>query len=105
MSEDRSTRDAINELAKQVAALREDFRAATEHDPKARHRQQERLTPQAVRNTRFVTSRLRPGYVEQEVDAFLDLVEQELETLIRERDDARAENAELRKMLPRGEGG
>lgn len=55
-----------------------------------------RLTAEAVRSTGLVTSRLRPGYVEEEVDAFLDRVEQEIALLTRERDEARAEIARLR---------
>ena len=33
------------------------------------------LTPADVRNKQFSTTRLRPGYDEEEVDAFLDEVE------------------------------
>lgn len=87
--------DAIDRLAEEMKALREDFRTAIE-EPKARHRGQERLTPEAVRDKRFITTRLRPGYVEAEVDAFLDEVEHEIATLIRERDEARAEADRLR---------
>ncbi|WP_425547508.1 DivIVA domain-containing protein [Actinomadura vinacea] len=59
------------------------------------------MTPEAVRNTKFVTTRLRPGYWEEQVDAFLDHVEIEVETLTRERDEAREENARLRAELDR----
>ncbi|XVQ13011.1 DivIVA domain-containing protein [Spirillospora sp. CA-255316] len=101
MSEEKTTWDAINELSHQVAALREDFRAATEQ-PKARHAaESDRLTPEAVRNTTFVVTRLRPGYWEEQVDTFLDHVEIEIETLTRERDEARAEAARLRAELGR----
>ena len=41
------------------------------------------LTPADVRNKQFSTTRLRPGYDEEEVDAFLDEVESELDRLIR----------------------
>src|SRR2546429_430730 len=37
------------------------------------------LTPADVRNKQFSTTRLRPGYDEEEVDAFLDEVEVELD--------------------------
>ena len=33
------------------------------------------LTPAAVRHVQFSTTRLRPGYDEEEVDAFLDMAE------------------------------
>jgi len=39
------------------------------------------LTPADVRNKQFSTTRLRPGYDEEEVDAFLDEVEVELDRL------------------------
>ena len=39
------------------------------------------LTPADVRNKQFSTTRLRPGYDEEEVDAFLDEVEAELDRL------------------------
>jgi DivIVA domain-containing protein len=50
------------------------------------------LTPADVRNKQFNTTRLRPGYDEEEVDAFLEEVEAELFRLI-------AENEELRAKL------
>ncbi len=49
------------------------------------------LTPQDVRNVRFTTTRFRPGYDEDEVDAFLDSVIEELERL-------RARIAELERQ-------
>jgi len=42
------------------------------------------LTPADVRNKQFSTTRLRPGYDEEEVDAFLDEVEAELDRLIQQ---------------------
>src|ERR1700749_5117710 len=45
------------------------------------------LTPADVRNKQFSTTRLRPGYDEEEVDAFLDEVEAELDRLIQENDE------------------
>jgi DivIVA domain-containing protein len=42
------------------------------------------LTPQEVRNKKFGTTRLWPGYVEEEVGAFLDRVAAELEVLVTE---------------------
>ena len=52
------------------------------------------LTPADVRNRHFGTTRLRPGYEEEEVDAFLDEVEAELDRLIQENEDLRAKLAE-----------
>jgi len=51
------------------------------------------LTPEDVRNKQFQTVRLREGYDEEEVDAFLDEVETELTRLIRENDELRAKLA------------
>ena len=48
------------------------------------------LTPADVRNKQFSTTRLRPGYDEEEVDAFLDEVEAELDRLIQENEELRA---------------
>ncbi len=48
------------------------------------------LTPEDVRNKQFTTVRLREGYDEDEVDAFLDEVETELTRLLRENQDLRA---------------
>ncbi len=56
------------------------------------------LTPADVRNKQFSTTRLRPGYDEEEVDAFLDEVERELARLIEE-------NNELRAQAERGRAG
>ena len=36
------------------------------------------LTPDEIRNKQFSTTRLRPGYDEEEVDAFLDEAESRL---------------------------
>jgi len=52
------------------------------------------LTPADVRNKQFSTTRLRPGYDEEEVDAFLDEVEADLGRLIQENEELRAELAE-----------
>jgi DivIVA domain-containing protein len=57
------------------------------------------LTPADVRNKQFSTTRLRPGYDEEEVDAFLDEVEGELDRLIQENEELRAKLAEC---LPGG---
>src|SRR5687768_10461870 len=51
------------------------------------------LTPEDVRNKQFTTVRLREGYDEDEVDAFLDEVEAELTRLLRENADLRAKLA------------
>jgi DivIVA domain-containing protein len=53
------------------------------------------LTPADVRNKQFSTTRLRPGYDEEEVDAFLDEVESELDRLIQENEELRAKLAEV----------
>src|SRR3954471_87529 len=42
------------------------------------------LTPEDVQNKRFAVTRFRPGYDEDEVDAFLDEVETELTRLLQE---------------------
>jgi DivIVA domain-containing protein len=55
------------------------------------------LTPSDVRNKQFSTTRLRPGYVEEEVDAFLDEIEAELDLLIQENEDLRAKLAEFQR--------
>ena len=52
------------------------------------------LTPADVRNKQFSTTRLRPGYDEEEVDAFLDEVEGELDRLLQENEELRAKLAE-----------
>jgi DivIVA domain-containing protein len=52
------------------------------------------LTPADVRNKQFSTTRLRPGSDEEEVDAFLDEVEVELDRLIQENEELRAKLAE-----------
>jgi DivIVA domain-containing protein len=52
------------------------------------------LTPADVRNKQFTTTRLRPGYAEGEVDAFLDEVEDELDRLIQENGQLRGKLAE-----------
>jgi DivIVA domain-containing protein len=41
--------------------------------------QEARLTASQVRGVRFSSTRFRPGYVEEEVDAFLDEIADELE--------------------------
>lgn len=59
------------------------------------------LTPADVRNKQFSTTRLRPGYDEEEVDAFLDEVEAELDRLIQENEELRGKLAEvLRGNVP-----
>jgi DivIVA domain-containing protein len=52
------------------------------------------LTPTDVRNKQFSTTRLRPGYDEEEVDAFLDEVETELSRLLQENEELRSKLAE-----------
>jgi DivIVA domain-containing protein len=59
------------------------------------------LTPADVRNKQFSTTRLRPGYDEEEVDGFLDEVEAELDRLIQENQELRAKLAEALRGGPR----
>jgi DivIVA domain-containing protein len=57
------------------------------------------LTPADVHNVAFSTSRIgKRGYCEQEVDLFIDLVEQELIRHIEEEAELRRRNAELRNQ-------
>src|SRR5580692_7407615 len=59
------------------------------------------LTPADVRNKQFSTTRLRPGYDEEEVDAFLDEVEAALDELIQDNEELRAKLTEaLRGKAP-----
>jgi DivIVA domain-containing protein len=59
------------------------------------------LTPADVRNKQFSTTRLRPGYDEAEVDAFLDEIENEFSRLIQENEELRSKLAEsLRGSRP-----
>jgi DivIVA domain-containing protein len=53
------------------------------------------LTPADVRRTRFPVTRRRPGYDQEEVDAFLDRAEAGLDRLIRENERIRAEITEI----------
>ena len=53
------------------------------------------LTPEDVHNKQFTTVRLREGYDEEEVDAFLDEVEAELDRLLQENEELRAKLAEF----------
>jgi DivIVA domain-containing protein len=50
-----------------------------------------RLTVDDVRRVVFKTTRLRPGYDEQEVDSFLDRAEAGIGELVSENDELRAE--------------
>src|SRR5215468_8794701 len=73
---------------------RADQYGAKEHN-QARRGDKMPLTPADVRNKQFSTTRLRPGYDEEEVDAFLDEVEAELDRLIQENGELRAKLAEV----------
>jgi DivIVA domain-containing protein len=53
------------------------------------------LTPADVRNTQFTTTRLRPGYDQEEVDAFLDRADAGLDRLIRDNEEIRAKITEI----------
>ena len=63
------------------------------------------LTPDDVRNKQFTTVRLREGYDEDEVDAFLDEVEAELARLLRENDELRQRlmSAQQSQIAPQNE--
>jgi DivIVA domain-containing protein len=58
------------------------------------------LTPADVRNKQFSTTRLRPGYDEEEVDAFLDEVEAALDELIQENEELKAKLGEALRGRP-----
>src|SRR5215831_16166712 len=73
---------------------RADQNGAEEHS-QVRRGDEMPLTPADVRNKQFSTNRLRPGYDEEEVDAFLDEVEAELDRLIQENEELRAKLAEV----------
>lgn len=60
------------------------------------------LTPADVRNKQFSTTRLRPGYDEEEVDAFLDEIEAELDRLIQENEELRSKLAEATRTAQAG---
>ena len=60
------------------------------------------LDPEDVRNKQFTTVRLREGYDEDEVDAFLDEVEAELTRLLRENDELRAKLAAATRVAAAG---
>lgn len=57
------------------------------------------LTPEDVANKQFTSTRLKPGYDEQEVDEFLDEVEAELTRLHRENEELRAKLASAQRAL------
>ena len=64
------------------------------------------LTPADVHNVAFSKPPIgKRGYNEDEVDAFLDLVENELTRLIEENSDLRQRIAELDQELAAGGGG
>lgn len=50
----------------------------------------EALTPADIRNAVFATTRFSPGYDEQEVDAFLDLICADLDYMLTENETLRA---------------
>ena len=60
------------------------------------------LTPQDVQNKEFATTRFKPGYDEEEVDAFLDEVEAELTRLLTENDPSRRGGSTRRSALSGG---
>ncbi|MEU5884589.1 DivIVA domain-containing protein [Spirillospora sp. NPDC047279] len=84
MSEDRPAWYALSRLTEPFKPPRSDGRPETGG----------RVTPEAVHNQRFTTTRLLPGYAMEEVDAFLEEVREEIERLIRERDEARARGSD-----------
>ena len=52
------------------------------------------LTPDEIRNKQFSTTRLKPGYDEEEVDEFLDVAEGEFSRLIQDNENLRTQLAE-----------
>jgi DivIVA domain-containing protein len=58
------------------------------------------VTPEDVGNRQFSTTRLRPGYDEREVDAFLDEAEAELDKLRQENRELESKLAETRRSAP-----
>jgi DivIVA domain-containing protein len=85
---------ALDNLSRQVTAL-SDQTIGLVGQPTPRHADAKRLTPADVHDTVFTCSRLIPGYATEQVDVFLARVAGEIETLIRERDEARARLAAL----------
>ena len=61
------------------------------------------LTPEDVANKQFSSVRLREGYDMEEVDQFLDEVEQELARLLRENDDLRGRLAAAERAVSESE--
>lgn len=57
------------------------------------------LTPEEVRGVAFRATRFRSGYDEEQVDAFLDRVDEELSRLGDENQSLRADNERLRQQL------
>lgn len=62
------------------------------------------LTPDDVRNAAFTSTRFQPGYNEEQVDAFLDKVEAELERLYGENQSLLSENVHLKQQLAASRG-
>ncbi|MDX6744352.1 DivIVA domain-containing protein [Actinocorallia sp. A-T 12471] len=101
MTIEQDTHAAIAELTRQVAALRDELAEAIAVT-RPRHRAMpHRLTAETVRNTVFVTTRMKPGYHAPDVDDFLDRVEAEITQLTHERDTARTELEQLRETTLR----
>ena len=50
------------------------------------------LTPADMRNKQFSTTRYRPGYNQQDIDAFLRRIEDQLDMLIQENEGLRGGN-------------
>jgi len=58
------------------------------------------LTPDEIRKKQFSTTRLRPGYDEEEVDAFLDEAESRLAAQVSARREVTATEPESRGVDP-----
>jgi len=56
------------------------------------------LDPQSIQNIRFSTTRLREGYDQDEVDNFLDQVEDTLKVMEKQLRDTQSEAATLRRL-------
>jgi DivIVA domain-containing protein len=74
------------------SALATVLRGGRSSVPEARH---PILTPAQVRDKQFTTTRNKHGYDEEEVDAFLDEIESELQRLLQEYEELRAKLIEV----------
>lgn len=62
------------------------------------------LTPDEIARKQFAASRLKKGYAEDEVDAFLELVERDWTAMLRRVEQLETELRAARQPIPAGEG-